>query len=209
MSLVPNDPPGWAENCADIADWRAEQLDARFPWSDDPPSDLDPDDQAPWEITDDDAANWALRKVSRAQHEIKRLRDAANHEIEHIRDWLDQATGTQATTIRFFESKLIDYRRRLEDENADLAKTYKLPGGELCRRSGRTRTTVTDEIAYISWAVDNFPDAVAYRPLTTPLTRDDRFTVTETGALLDTTTGEIVPGVVVSRGDETYSVRVT
>ena len=209
MSLASDDPvEDWALNRDMTSGHRAEILEEAHIAA--PVGAPDPlaDDAPLWQIEDDGAAQWALRKIGRANRELMRLQEAAEYETAGIQQWLDEVSSPLARTIGFFESKLVEYRRRLEDENPDLPLTYKLPGGDLTRRAGRVRSTVTDSEAFTAWALANAPEAVALKPLTSQLTKSDRFQPTAEGALVDTQTGELVPGVVVSQGPVAYGVKV-
>jgi hypothetical protein len=208
MSLASEDPvEDWASNRAAVSGHRAEILEeAHVPAPDGAPDPLD-DDAPLWMVESDDAACWAMRKIGRANRELLRVEQVAEYEIAGIRQWLDEVSSPLARTVGFFEAKLVEYRRRLEDENPDLPATYRLPGGDITRRAGRVRSTVTDSEAFTAWALANAPEAVALKPLTSPL-KSDRFTPTAEGALVDTTTGELVPGVQVSQGPVAYGVKV-
>lgn len=204
----------WAVNRDQVGEVQAERVEDAYLAGEAPPADA-PDigedfdgDAQPWQVTDDGAAGWALRKIRQANRELERLEEVADLEVAAIRRWHDEASGPPANVVRFFESKLVDYRRRLEAENPDLARTYKLPGGDLTRRAGRARTTVFDEAAFTAWALQVAPEAVALKPLTSPITKSARFKTTDTGHVVDLHTGEMVPGVVVTVSDDTYGVKV-
>lgn len=209
MSLASDEPDDWTLNRDGVSGRRAEIAEEAFvPAPEGAPDPLD-DDAPLWEIESDDAACWALRKVGRAHRELMRLQQVAEYEVDGIQQWLDEASSPLARTVGFFEGKLIAYRRRLEDENPDLPLTYKLPGGDITRRAGRARTVVVDEEAFTSWALEEAPDAVAVKPLTSKLLgKESPFDVTDTGAVVDRRTGELVPGVQVSPGSPTYGVKV-
>lgn len=207
----------WAQHRDRTAGHRAELAEEAYGLVDDldPPPGGAPDPEVvdagvdpPWEISSDGEASWALRKIAEASVDLERLQGAAEFEIARYQRWLAEASEPLTRRTSFFTSKLIEYRRRLEDENPDLALTYKLPDGALVRRAGRAKTTVTDEDAFCAWAIECAPDALALRPLTSSLTRSDRFEVSESGALVEVSTGEVVPGVQVSVGSPSYGVKV-
>lgn len=202
------DPEDWVEDRDRLAGWQAERLeDGYVPVDPDGAPEVG-DETSPWQVVDDSAAEWCLRKIARAHRELRRLEAVADAETSAIRAWLDQASAGPARTIEFFESKLVDYRRRLEADDPDLPKTYRLPAGELVRRAGRVRSTVTDPEAFCAWALAEAPEAVTVKPTPGSIVRSDRFEATDDGAVVDTTTGEIVPGLVVVRGEDTYGVKV-
>ncbi len=200
----------WAQDRNRAAEAMAERAEAAYLAAEVPPDgapDLDDDETAAlWQVADDFAANWALRKVGQANRELVRLQEAAEHEIAAINQWLEAASAPHLRTVSFFTGRLVDYRRHLEDENPDLPLTYKLPGGALTRRAGRARTVLLDEDALVEWATANHPEAVARKALPSKVTRADRFTTNENGDVVDTSTGEIVPGLRVTVGGPTYGV---
>lgn len=169
----------------------------------------DPDTRERWEVTDDALADWALHKIARIEAEQARLAHLADTRIADIRTWLDQATRPLDHDLDFFRSHLIAYRRRLEDRDPKLPKTYKLPSGAIKRRAGRDRTVVVDHQAFTAWALDNLPEALKIDPRVSALA-DARFATNvvdgEGGHLFDRETSAMVPGVEIIEGTDTYSV---
>lgn len=207
MSLASGDPDAWASDRDRVSGHHQEILEELF--EADPPDAPDPfDDDAPlWMVTDDAAAGWCMRKIARANEELMRFQEAADYEVARIRRRLDEVSSPLARTIGFFEGRLVEYRRRLEDESPDLPLTYKLPHGDITRRAGRAKTVVTNEPELTAWALQWAPETVSVKPLTSRL-KDERFAVTEEGRVVDKNTGELVPGVQVTVGSPSYGVKV-
>lgn len=160
-------------------------------------------------IADDSAAQWAIRKIRGAMAELDRLRHNAQEEaaelnaaLRAIDAKLDADSAGPRRTIEFMESLLVAYRRRLEAEDPDLPKTYRLARANLVRRKGRERTTVTDEGAFVTWALDRFPEAVKASPLVSVMGKWGR---KDDGTIVSPD-GEAVPGVQAVRADDTYAV---
>jgi hypothetical protein len=169
-----------------------------------------------WQVTDDAGANWALRKIARAEAEIARVEAVAYEEVARITQWKADTVRGPKDDIGFFKAHLVDYRRRLEDADPQLPKTYKLPAGDLTRRKGATRIEVTDEAAFVAWAEANDPSLLSRKPLVSRLKdQKDRYTAlppdgdegTERATWIVTTDGEGVPGVEQVFAPEQYSVR--
>lgn len=159
-----------------------------------------------WQIDSDGAASWALRKMGAALAEVARCKQLADDEITRVKAWLDTATIGPQHDADFFESRLIDYRFRLEDANPDLPKTYRVPGGRIARRKLPDRVEVVDEQALIGWALTSGADVIritasvsALKKVAAPTDPDAEKCGLVTGD------GEQVPGVVHVLGDDRYS----
>lgn len=186
----------WEERTADLT--LVEALAA------DRPELADPTVRQAWAIDGDNTATWALRKLAAQRDEIDRIDAAADAEILRVKQWAEDAKRQPERAAAFFEAKLIDYRRRLEAENPNLPKTYRLPAGDIAVRAGRSSVKVTDESAFVDWAQDNAPHALTYKPKVSGLKGMDR---ADDGHLVEPETGELVPGVVEVTADPTYSVK--
>lgn len=160
--------------------------------------------QQAWEVDGDKTAMWAVDRIATATEERDRIRRNAQHAIEQIqaKAITDEAVSTR--TIEFMTGKLIAYRRRLEDQNPKLPKTYRLANGDLCVRAGRASVKVIDESAFVDWANEHAPQALTYKPKVSALKDCDR---TDDGQLVVRESGEIVPGVIEVEGDPSYSVK--
>lgn len=168
---------------------------------------LDDDDaREAWCCDDDDKAGWALRKLDAALTEQGRIAHEADREIARLEAWKAREQQIVQRDVDYFRSQLIGYRRRLEAADPTLPKTYKLPWGNLTRRKGRDSTKVTDRDAFIAWALDNVPEAVKFEARVSGLADLPRKEADGRTVLLGSG-GEIVPGVEVVTGDDTYDVQ--
>lgn len=156
-------------------------------------------------ITDDTLAQWALGKLSAYTAERDRIRRNAQAEVERIQAKALADEKPITDKIDHWTQELIGYRHRLEADRPDLAKTYKLPGGNLVRRAGRKSTVVRDSAAFVEWAIKAAPAALNISPLVSVLTPAHGFIRTDEGAIV-TADGEAVPGVEIVTADDTYSV---
>ena len=162
-------------------------------------------DSDTWQgVDDDDTTQRLLRRIARSTRERDRIRRNAAAEIDRIeaKALADEKPLTES--IEWAENELEGYLRRLRQSDPKL-KTYKLPSGNLTVRAGRSRTIVNDSPAFVEWALSAAPAALKIEPLVSVLTPSHGFTRTETGTIV-AAGGEVVPGVEVVTGDESYGV---
>lgn len=160
-----------------------------------------------WRITDDSTADWALRRIAWHTAQIARRREFVQREIERLQAYLQAETERHERSINFFEAHLRDYYRRLQEQGLlGDRKTYRLPHGALVVRKSGPKFERNDE-QLLPWAkavglvrVKDTPDWAAIK---------ERLHVTDSMAVVDRETGEVVPGVVVVEpAGETFSVKV-
>lgn len=162
-------------------------------------------DSDTWQgVHDDDTAQRLLRSIARNTRERDRIRRNAAAEIDRIQAKALADEHPLTEKIEWAENELEGYLRRLRQSDPKL-KTYKLPGGNLTVRAGRSRTVVNDSSAFVEWALTAAPAALKIEPLVSVLTPSQGFIKTDTGAIL-AAGGEVVPGVEVVTGDESYGV---
>lgn len=162
----------------------------------------DPPTETPegWQgVTDDALAAWAIDRIAAYTAERDRIRANAKAYIEQIQADAIADEAPLNDKIGWFTGEVIAYYHGLPDP----PKTYKLPNGQIVRRAGRESTQVTDEEAFIEWAATNAPAAVKLSPLVSGL---PKWGHTDDG-LIVSPDGEPVPGVRVTRGDDTVTVR--
>lgn len=157
-------------------------------------------------ITDDTLAQWALGKLAAYTTERDRIRRNAQAEVERIQAKALADEKPITDKIDHWTQELTGYHRRLFDADPK-RKTYKLPGGNLVRRSGRASTKVTDPAVFVEWAIKAAPAALNISPLVSVLTPSHGFIRTDEGIV--TADGEAVPGVEIVTADDTYSVSLT
>jgi hypothetical protein len=165
------------------------------------------DEDGPFRITVDGQASWALRKIREAQAEQARIKALAEDEIARIEQWATDADRPLQGDVDYFTGLLVDYYRRLKEANPKLPRTYKLPDGHIAARKDPDSLDVKDEAAFIAWATEHLPDAVPPKVLKSKL-NDDRF-AHEDGKVIDTTTGEVVPGVALTVGEDQIKAKAT
>lgn len=166
----------------------------------------DPDRER-WKITGDRSAAWAMRQLAARNAEIDRIEGLARDEYDRIDAWAADASHGARADAEFFAAHLKAYYADLYDADPKLPKTYPIPGGKLQRRKNPDRVEVTDEDAFVGWALDSHQfDLLNVKPLKSVISdaaKSKHVVVTQDGAIVvDTSTGETMPGVRVVTGDE-------
>lgn len=163
-------------------------------------------------VHDESSADWAVRKLARArgrQLEVtalaKRQRDAVLAAVQPYLDPIDEWAGEEIDRLEkdasFFESLLLTYHRSVLAEDPR-AKTIKLPHGTLSSRKLPDRWEF-DEPAFIEWASENADDLLRTKVEIYKAEAKKRLSVDELGVVYD---GELVPGVVVTPGEPSFTV---
>ncbi len=159
-------------------------------------------------VTDDSAAQWALRTLASYHSERDRIRRNAQAEVERIQTKALADEKPIAAKIDWLTNELTGYHRRLLAADPK-RKTYKLPGGNLVHRKGRTSTVVADPAAFTEWATTNgMLGVLKMTPQVSALTPAHGFARTDDGTIVTASDGEVVPGVSVVTGDDSYTVNL-
>lgn len=170
-------------------------------------------DSTPFRVDDDTKAAWAMRKLTEAQRELDRIRAAYRAEAVRLSEELADVSGPRSADVDLFTSMLTDYLRQRHDADPTVPQTYALPGGKVTRRKAKQTVQVTDPDLFVGWALDNDAAALKMVPQVSRLTVAFGYAAPKVGpgetAPLASTAGEIVPGVMVVRGDDTYGVTLT
>lgn len=159
-------------------------------------------------VTDDSAAQWALRTLASYHSERDRIRRNAQAEIDRIQAKANADESPLNGKIWWLEAELTGYLRRIREADPKV-KTYRLPGGNLVHRKGRTSTVVADPAAFVEWALETGTvAALKMTPQVSALTPAHGFARTDDGVIVFAKDGEIVPGVSVVTGDDSYTVNL-
>lgn len=170
-----------------------------------------------WRIDGEGEAGWALRQLARAVAEEQRIRQLADDRIALIEQWRDQALKAPLADGEYFVGRIRDWRRRLQAEDPTTPATIKLPEGRIERRKNPDAVEVTDDALFIAWCdLNEEPELVreTRAPAVNKLKErisSGRYSVktNEAGVevVVDTATGEAVPGVSYRHGEHRVDVR--
>ena len=159
-------------------------------------------------VTDASAAQWALRTLASYHSERDRIRRNAQAEVERIQTKALADEKPIAAKIDWLTNELTGYHRRLLAADPK-RKTYRLPGGNLVHRKGRTSTVINDAEEFTRWALETGTvAALKMTPQVSALTPAHGFARTDDGVIVFAKDGEIVPGVSVVTGDDSYTVNL-
>lgn len=171
-----------------------------------------------WRIDGERTAGWAMRKLAQALRAEQRIVDQANDRIALIEQWRDQAIEQPRRDAEFFLGRLREWRDRLDAEG-DQPRTIRLPEGTIGRRKTPDSVEWVDADLFTAWCERNEePDLVSVvrKPRADrvkDLIRAERFAVIADPdrdnelVVVDTATGEEVPGVRLRVGGERIDVR--
>lgn len=184
--------------------------------------DLEAPERKGFIINSDSEATRTLARLHRWEREAARIQGIVDDELERIAVFKAANLGTKddprgaAREVAFYESVLVDYYRRKADADPDTPQTLKLPGGTIGRRKNPDSLEVTDEAAFIRWAIANDRgDLLKPFELASKTTVRDALTPqadpksVDHGAVLHFVDddGTVVPGVMYRVGDDRYEAK--
>jgi hypothetical protein len=153
--------------CGDILDCHSVSPDAAEAWW------TVHKPHSSWFVVDSDSkASWAFGHLAEAREEIARCERLATAESARIDAWLADATRGTKHRIAYFEGLLTGYAEELRAEDPK-RRAWPTPGGTIRQRKAPDRIVVTDEAAFIEWALAEFREAVKVEPRTSHLSSCD------------------------------------
>ena len=156
-------------------------------------------------VADDQQAAWAMRKLASLRRRQAEIDRTAKAEVDRIEAWHVHQSAALVADTNYFTGLLTEYAR--VERDAHDRKTVSLPHGTIKSRAGGERVDVTDADAFVAWAERSAPTLVRVRVEPDKAAVKAAFTGDpETGAVLDPTTGEVVPGVSITRTEITYTI---
>lgn len=173
---------------------------------------LEPETREPFRVDTDSKATWAMRKYAEAQAEVAATIAIAEAEIERIQQWASHAVTGPTATMAYMEAQLSMYALAVRAETDGKRKSISTPYGKVATRAATEKWQIDDE-AFIEWAKTNQPDWVEtkmVRAIDVPTLRKALAAeeITE-GVVAITPEGDIVPGIVIVKGDPTAKVEVS
>lgn len=185
-----------------------------------------PNENPQFRIDNKEMAIWALRKLANIERNRNEARAAAQAEIERIQTWLADEEKKADQERGFFEFHLEHYHRRVLAENPK-TKTIKLPHGELQLRTQQPDYEKNDNVL-LFWALKNLPHLITFPHWIRPDPKLDWAELKkaleikeipvvdqETGEVIDRKfvvinppTGEIIPGITVTRRPEKFNIKL-
>lgn len=154
-------------------------------------------------IGDDAAAGWAMRKLAALRKRQAEVDAIARDEIARIEAWHLAASGALVADTNYFTGLLTHYAH--VEREAHGRKSISLPYGTVRSRAGSRRVEVTDDVAFLAWAEQSAPTLIRVRK------EPDKAAIRQTfdaadDMVVDPATGEVVPGITVTRSETTYQI---
>ena len=156
-------------------------------------------------ILNDDMATWAMRKLRGILLKKAENKAIADAEIARIAEWLTTVDKSLQGDEDYFRAILVEYA---VGQRAEGRKTLNLPYGKVTSRQGSGKWTVDKEMDFLEWAKANRPELVKVKESPAIAELKTYLTKTEGGYIVDTATGEVVPGVQVSDPEISFTVDV-
>lgn len=157
-------------------------------------------------ITNDNEADWAVRKIKESKAEYDRINEIAAKQIQRVGEALEAAGKRHQNNTAFLTGKLREYFQTVPHKETKTQEQYQLLSGKLVwtlpkqtiqhddaalldflKTSGRTEYIKTTEAP--AWG--EYKKALAI----------------EGAQVIDTETGEIVPGLTVSETEAKFEVK--
>jgi phage host-nuclease inhibitor protein Gam len=154
-----------------------------------------PPEHERWRIKTLGMADWAMRTVAE-------VRSRAGEYDEYVQQWT-RARDRVARSAEWLEDRLAEWGIQ---QRTPKLKTVELGSGSIATRESKERIEVFDERAVIEWAQERAPQALRTTVRFNKSEVGDEWRIHE-GAVIDTATGEIVPGVEVVPGRVTATVK--
>lgn len=170
-------------------------------------------DRQHFEILDDGAAAWAMRKLRRLRRQLATNDEIAAAEIERVAEWRTKANRPLEDSATYFEAILGHYAERCRNNPEDGRKTITLPGGKVSTRYPAPKWDV-DSAEFIPWARENAPEFVRVKEepnlsaMKAAVTGLELSADPDSGIVITTTEGEILPGVTVADSPLSVSISI-
>ena len=165
---------------------------------------INPEEEGGWEITDDQGAEWALKKIAEAKAEAETWREFYEHKMV-------EAATKAANTIDFMSAKLRQYFESVPHHKTKTQESYELPSGKLVLKA-QAPEYIRDDDALIYWAKAEHPELVKQTVVekfdwtTMKKALPAEYVINADGHAINTTTGEIVPGLTVNEREPKFTI---
>jgi len=159
-----------------------------------------------FKITDKEQLNWAFRKLLVLEQEQKEIDELAQKEINRITEWQDgQSKGITSSKL-FFEGLITEYATSERVKNKEF-KSNKTPYGVVRFKKQQDEYLYENEEEAIKYleAYDKELVVVEKKPVKNEVKK--RFTK-QGEQLINTETGEVIPGIKVNTREDKIEIKV-
>ena len=166
-------------------------------------------EQEGFEITNDNLANWACKKIKEATEEADRLKKIITAERKEL-DSKEKAINEKlANETGYLKGLLFTYFGKVDHKETKTQSTYKLLDGSLVfKKPARKIVKPESETELVQYLEQNAPMLV--ETIKKPAWGEFKksLTMTDTGEVVDTTTGEVVDFIKTEETEASFDVKV-
>jgi len=160
-----------------------------------------------WRIADDSTADWALSQIAAERAELNRIKGLAQEQIDRILLRVAAAEKRYESGTAFLVAKLAEYFETVTPKKTKTKHSYRLLSGSLVKKVGGT-TLKQDEPALLAYLkASGQTDLIKTEE--SPRWGEFKKRLEIAGdQVIDTTTGEIVDGVLIEQKPDVFTVDV-
>lgn len=160
-----------------------------------------------WRIADDNSADWAVSKIAAERAELTRIKALAQEQIDRIMAKVEAAEKRCENGTAFLTAKLAEYFETVEHKKTKTKHSYRLLSGTLVKKIGGT-TLKQDESKLLEY-LKTSGQTDLIKTEESPRWGDFKKRLEVVGGVvIDTTSGEIVEGVMIEEKPDVFSVDV-
>ncbi|EJV41773.1 host-nuclease inhibitor Gam family protein [Bacillus toyonensis] len=162
-----------------------------------------------FKIVDIDGLNFAFRKINALKHQEAEVMALANKERERINKWVEKQLLPINNSISFFESHAKTYHQR-EFANDPKKKKISTPYGSVKTRTSKEAPEAADKDLLLEYAIENDLDEAIKSEIRWAEIKKHLKVVEVAGekVVIDVSSGQIVPGVIVKPESIAFSIEV-
>lgn len=156
-----------------------------------------------FKIDTPEKAAWAMRKFRRLAQRAEQNNQLAKKEHDRIDAWVDRVNASLQSQAEFYYAHLSAYGMQ---QRAEGRKTVDLPDGVIKTRV-KAQRVILDKSAFVQWAIEAERLDLLRTKYEPDMDAIESRIVVESGTIIDTTTGEMLPHAEVS--PESVGVTIT
>jgi phage host-nuclease inhibitor protein Gam len=166
-----------------------------------------------WEVDGPGSGEWAMRKLAATEAEAGEVREQAQAWVDEIRRWEEAQLRPLASRSAYFTERLTRWLRALREADPK-RKSYPLPSGTVSSRTVAPKVEIVDADEVIGWAENCLQpaqvEAVVKIERSVRLAELKKVAKVDADgfAMRDPDTGMAIPGVSISPGGVSFSVKV-
>lgn len=174
---------------------------------DDFAEDAQPTESIFWRIEDDNCADWAVSKIAAERAELSRIKALADEQIERIMKKVHAAEKRCENGTAFLTSKLAEYFETVPHKTTKTKRSYRLLSGTLVKKLGGS-TLKQDEPKLLEYLEASGREDMIKTEKKPKWGEFKKCLEIAGGAVIDTTTGELVEGVMIEEKPDVFTVDI-